>query len=129
MHHAFEECGSEDDPLAPFEYSVPKEPTLAEAKEQGYTQAAGHPPYGITDFKVNTEGKFPNEAAGGRSEGKVVTHVRTDVGPGVSTNPEAMAQCSMEEFDGNANEKKKKQSLELAFTQNRNARKRAPKTP
>ncbi len=102
---AFETCGSEEIKLAPgLVYSFPKEPTLAQAKEQGYTQAAGHPPWGITDFKVNTEGTFPNEAPAGIAEGKVVTHVRTDVGPGVSTNPEAVAQCSMQEFDGNPKE-------------------------
>ncbi|HWX46275.1 MAG TPA: hypothetical protein VNY52_13270 [Solirubrobacteraceae bacterium] len=102
----FEECGSETvlTPPFPFKYSVPKEPTLAEAKEQGYTQAAGHPPYGITDFKVNTVGALPNEVPVGIAEGKVVTHIRTDVGPGVSTNPEAVAKCSMKEFDGNAKE-------------------------
>ena len=101
-----EECGSEtvSFPPFPFKYSVPKEPTLTEAKEQGYTQAAGHPAYGITDFKVNTVGELPNEVPAGILEGKVVTHVRTDVGPGVSTNPEAVAQCSMAKFDGNAKE-------------------------
>ncbi len=102
----FEECGSETVPTPPypFEYSVPKEPTLAEAKEQGYTQAAGHPAYGITDFKVNTEGKLPNEVPVGVAEHKVVDHVRTDVGLGVSTNPEAVAKCSMAKFDGNPKE-------------------------
>ncbi len=91
---AFKECGSENVELFPgLTYSVPKEPTLAEAKEQGYTQAAGHPAWGITDFKVATVGNLPNEAPLG-----IVTHVRTDVGPGVSTNPEAVAQCSFAEF-------------------------------
>ncbi len=94
----FEECGSETREIGPFKYSVPKEPTLDQAKEQGYTQAAGHPAWGITDFKVNTEGTFPNEAPSGIAEGKVVTHVRTDVGPGVSVNPQAVAQCTMKEF-------------------------------
>jgi hypothetical protein len=97
-----EECGSETITIEPFKlkYSVPKEPSLAEARAQGYTQAAGHPAYGITDFEVATvEGtKLPNVVPVGVAEGKVVTHVRTDVGPGVSTNPEAVAQCSMSEF-------------------------------
>lgn len=102
----FEECGSETVPTPPypFEYSVPKEPTLVEAKEQGYTQAAGHPAYGITDFKVNTVGELPNEVPVGVTEHKVVEHVRTDVGLGVSTNPEAVAQCSMKEFDASEKE-------------------------
>jgi hypothetical protein len=92
---SFEACGT--DPLS-GPYSFPKEPTLAEAKEQAYSQAAGHPPFGITDFKVNTEGTLPNEVPAGLAEGKVVKHVRTDVGPGVSTNPEAVPMCTMEQF-------------------------------
>jgi hypothetical protein len=91
---AHETCGSET--IGP--YSLPKEPTIAEAKEQGYTQAAGHPAWGITDFKVNTEGEFPNAVPAGILEHKVVEHVRTDVGPGVSTNPEAVEKCSFAEF-------------------------------
>jgi hypothetical protein len=91
---AFKGCGSES--IGP--YLLPKEPTLAEAKEQGYTQAAGHPAYGVTDFKVNTEGSIPNAAPVGFLEGKIVTHVRTDVGPGVSTNPQAVEKCSLAEF-------------------------------
>jgi hypothetical protein len=74
--------------------TYPVEPTLKQAEEEGYTQAAGHPPYGITAFKITTAGPaFPHEAPTG-----LVTHVRTDVAPGVSTNPEAVEKCSMEEF-------------------------------
>src|SRR5271167_4369837 len=55
---AFEPCGSEVKKVTVgpfhFEYSIPKEPTLAEAKEQGYRQAAGHPSWGITHFEVAT---------------------------------------------------------------------------
>jgi hypothetical protein len=74
-------------------YPLPKEPTLAEAKEVGYTQVAGHPPYGITAFKVDTVGAFPHAVPTG-----IVTHVRTDVAPGVSTNPTAVPLCSTKEF-------------------------------
>ncbi|HEX4838422.1 MAG TPA: hypothetical protein VFV03_07865, partial [Solirubrobacteraceae bacterium] len=89
-----EACGEEAiGPIGPFTYSLPKEPTLAEAKEGGYTQAAGRPPYGITAFNINTVGAIPNAAPTG-----IVTHVRTDVAPGVSTNPEAVAKCSMAAF-------------------------------
>ena len=95
-----EKCGEEtktaESPVKPgetLEYSFPKEPTLAEAEAAGYTQAAGHPAVGITAFKVDTVGTFPEEVPTG-----VVTHVRTDVAPGVSTNPEAVAKCTTEEF-------------------------------
>jgi hypothetical protein len=72
----------------------PKEVKPAEL----YTQVAGHPNAGITQFKVNTEGEYPNAVPSGIATGGVVTHVRTDVGVGVSTNPEAVAKCSMKEF-------------------------------
>jgi hypothetical protein len=75
--------------------TYPTEPSAGEA----YTQAAGHPPWGVTTFKVNTEGPaFPNEVPSGIATSGPVTHVRTDVAPGVSTDPEAVAKCSFEEF-------------------------------
>jgi hypothetical protein len=64
------------------------------AEEEGYTQAAGHPPFGITDFTVATEAASP----GPLKPVGVVTHIRTDVAPGVSTNPQAVPKCSLEEF-------------------------------
>ena len=63
-----------------------------------FTQAAGHPPAGITAFKVNTEGTFPNAAPAGIATGGIVKHVRTDVGVGVATSPEAVGKCTMEQF-------------------------------
>jgi hypothetical protein len=63
----------------------------AKAELEGFTQAAGHPNWGITDFKINTIGEAPTG---------IVTHVRTDVAPGVSTNPEAVPKCTMAEFEG-----------------------------
>jgi hypothetical protein len=101
-----ETCGEETievplpPPFPPFIYSFPKEPNLTEAREAGYTQAAGHPVVGITAFKVNTEGTFPNAAPAGVATGGIVTKVRTDVAPGVSTNPEAVKKCTMAEFEG-----------------------------
>jgi hypothetical protein len=101
---AYEGCAGEETTIGLLEYWTPKETTVAEEKIQGYTQAAGHPAWGITDFKANTEGTLPNEVPAGIAEGKVVTHVRTDVGPGVSTNPEAVPKCTMKEFDASAKE-------------------------
>ncbi|HEU0250349.1 MAG TPA: hypothetical protein VFR48_06465, partial [Solirubrobacteraceae bacterium] len=67
-------------------------PTRAEelknAETEGYSQVAGHPPFGITDFKIDAPGGVPSG---------IVTHVRTDVGQGVSTNPEAVEKCAFEE--------------------------------
>jgi hypothetical protein len=95
---AFKTCGS--DPLTgPFAF--PKEPTEAEARVEGYNQAAGHPAWGITSFKVKTEGTLPNEVPAGLLTVGPVKHVRTDVGPGVSTNPEAVPLCTKEQFGEN----------------------------
>ncbi|MFZ1926051.1 MAG: hypothetical protein WAU42_07900 [Solirubrobacteraceae bacterium] len=90
---AEEERKIEVAPSTFIKYSYPKEPSITEAREAGYTQAAGHPAVGITAFKINTVGKFPEEAPTG-----LVTHVRTDVAPGVSTNPEAVEKCSFKDF-------------------------------
>ncbi len=95
-----ETCG-EELLLGPYS-AVPKEPSLTEAREAGYTQAAGHPTVGITAFQVKLEEgtNFPNAVPAGVATVGPVTHVRTDVAPGVSTNPEAMEKCKMEAFEG-----------------------------
>ncbi len=82
----FEECNKAPPPSTPAE-------ELAKAEKEGYTQAAGHPGYGVTEFKIATAGTFPNEAPLA-----FVTHVRTDVGTGVSANPEAVEKCSLADF-------------------------------
>jgi hypothetical protein len=94
----FEECAQEPGPATAFgPTTVPKEPSKAEAEEQGYTQAGGHVPFGVTDFKVTTvvTGKplASTEAPTG-----IVTHLRTDVAPGLATSPAAVPQCSGAEF-------------------------------
>jgi hypothetical protein len=97
-----EACGGEEVEIPGIgKYSFPKEPTLAESKEAGFTQAGGHVPFGVTDFKVNTEGAFPNEAPAGG----VVTHIRTDVAPGLATSPAAVPgggeeACTKAHFNG-----------------------------
>jgi hypothetical protein len=71
--------------------------TVKEAEEEGFTQAGGRVPFGITDFKVLT-------VPGGKySTGTVVptlrvTHIRTDVAAGLATNPFAVEQCSLAAF-------------------------------
>jgi len=74
-------------------YFLPKEPSKAEAEEQGYTQAGGHVPFGVTDFNLKTTGTFPEAEPTG-----VVDHIRTDVAPGLATSPAAVDQCSEAEF-------------------------------
>jgi hypothetical protein len=94
----FETCGEEPGPETFFgPTGVPKEPSKKEAEEQGYTQAGGHVPFGVTDFKVTTvvTGKpLPTTEA----PTAIVKHLRTDVAPGLATSPAAVPQCSGAEF-------------------------------
>src|SRR4029077_17888149 len=76
---------------------VPPAEEKEKAELEGFTQAAGHPNFGITDFEINTTGSFPSAVPSG-----VVTHIRTDIAPGVSTNPEAVPKCSFAEFGAEA---------------------------
>jgi hypothetical protein len=77
------------------DFEIPSLQPKAVSNSELFTQAAGHPVGGITQFKVNTEGVFPNAVPSGIATGGIVTHVRTDVGVGVSTNPEAVGKCKL----------------------------------
>ncbi|MEA2215022.1 MAG: hypothetical protein QOK19_583 [Solirubrobacteraceae bacterium] len=55
-----------------------------------FTQAAGHPPWGITTFEVN--------APGGKPDG-VVKRIRVDVPEGLAANPQALPSCTRAEFN------------------------------
>jgi hypothetical protein len=59
-----------------------------------YTQAAGHPPWGITKFELNHTGsgssRFP--------EGAPLKRIRVDVPPGLAANPEALPKCTQSQF-------------------------------
>jgi hypothetical protein len=59
-----------------------------------YTRAAGHPPYGITDFRLKTEGS-------GAPEGHI-EEVRVDIPPGLSVDPLATPQCKLSELESSA---------------------------
>ncbi len=89
-------AGTEVPTPPPFEapYWFPKEPTHKEAAEQGFTQAGGRVPNGVTDFKVNTKGSYPNA----EPEGAPVNHVRVDVASGLATAPAAVPTCAVAEF-------------------------------
>src|SRR5262245_912776 len=54
------ECGHEitatTDPFGK-KFSVTKEPTKSEAEAEGFVQAGGRVPFGVTDFKMKTDGK------------------------------------------------------------------------
>jgi hypothetical protein len=80
-------------PFGPQEYVEPKAPNATEATNEGFLQAGGRVPYGITDFKVATTGSLPYEVPTAK-----VKHIRTDVAPGLATDPSAVKECSMESF-------------------------------
>jgi hypothetical protein len=69
----------------------------AKAEAEAYTQAAGHPPFGVSDFKLNRKviQTVPFTTFGPVQS---VKSLRIDVAPGVSTNPEAVAKCSVTDF-------------------------------
>ena len=75
---------------------TPGECTYASPREQFYTQAGGHPTYGITGFKLNGKKELLGEAPIG-----AVKNVRVDIPPGLAADPEALSQCSVEEFEAN----------------------------
>ncbi len=88
-------CG-EEDVEGPF-FEPKANVTVKEAEEEGFTQAGGRVPFGITDFKVQTipGGKY---LTGTVVPTLRVTHIRTDVAAGLATNPFAVERCSPAEF-------------------------------
>jgi hypothetical protein len=67
----------------------------ASTPEQFYTQAGGHPPFGITDFRFNTSGSAGSEAPEGN-----VKEVRVDIPVGLSVDPLATPQCKLSQLEG-----------------------------
>ena len=57
---------------------------------QWFTQAAGHPDWGITDFTLNNTGGFPDG---------FVKDIIVDTPEGLGVNPEAAPQCPVATFE------------------------------
>jgi hypothetical protein len=68
--------------------------TYSSPEGQFFTQAAGHPPVGLTDFEVNTGGVL------GTPEG-TVKDVRVDLPVGLNVDPQAVPQCPKDQFESN----------------------------
>ncbi len=64
--------------------------------EQAYTQAAGHPQYGITSFEFNHH----NGLLGEEPEGDV-RNIRVDLPPGLAADPETVPACPISSFQSN----------------------------
>ena len=58
---------------------------------QFFTQAGGHPNFGVTDFAFNEFG----------TAGNGVKTIRTDLPVGFSTNPQALPLCAMSDLEAN----------------------------
>ncbi len=93
-------CGQQE--IEPGFFEPKASISKAEAVAEGFTQAGGRVPFGITDFKVFTlpefEGKPAKYSTGNVVPSLRVTHIRTDVAPGLATNPFAVERCSVAEF-------------------------------
>jgi hypothetical protein len=72
-------------------------PCTAATPNKYYTQAAGHPDFGITDFRFNTSG-----AAGSEKPEGNVEEVRVDLPPGLSVNPFATPRCKLSQLQESA---------------------------
>jgi hypothetical protein len=68
--------------------------TYASPKAQFFTEAAGHPKAGLTDFELNTAPPL------GAPEGKL-KDVRVDLPEGLNVDPQAVPQCPKETFESN----------------------------
>jgi hypothetical protein len=67
--------------------------TYASPDAQFFTQAAGHPPAGLTDFAMNTTGGVPDGA---------IKDARVDLPEGLNVDPQAVPQCAQTTFESNA---------------------------
>jgi hypothetical protein len=60
---------------------------------EAFSQAAGHPPVGITAFELNHK----DGLLGAEPEG-AIRNIRVDLPPGLAGNPEALPKCSIAAF-------------------------------
>jgi hypothetical protein len=67
--------------------------TYSSPRAQFFTQAAGHPPAGLTDFAMNTTGGVPDGA---------IKDARVDLPEGLNVDPQAVPQCAKATFESNA---------------------------
>ena len=62
-----------------------------------YTQAAGHPPWGLTGFEVAHSGSGES-----RRPEETLKRIRVDVPPGLAADPQTLPACSRSEFNAGA---------------------------
>src|SRR5689334_11203820 len=87
----------EDEPPPPAEPTVFCSP---ETKARFYTQAAGHPPMGFTQYIIRHEGAGPVQPLVEPLEGRILKTDRVDLPPGLIDNPQSTGErCSLAEFE------------------------------
>ncbi len=77
--------------------TVPPEQCKGSTPEKQFTQAGGHPNYGITDFKINTAPPPPFTEVGGFPTA-FLHKIVVDTPEGLSVNPEALPKCTVGEL-------------------------------
>ncbi|HVY97107.1 MAG TPA: hypothetical protein VHA54_09135 [Solirubrobacterales bacterium] len=77
---------------------LPKSPgqCTEDTEDKWFTQAAGHPNFGVTDFTLNT---FPSALPVGGFPQGFVKDIIVDTPEGLSVNPEALPQCKVEDLE------------------------------
>ncbi len=75
-----------------------KEGNKAEAEAEGFVQAGGFVPFGVTDFTVQKV-EIPGNP-GVFAPISSIKNLRVDVAPGVVTSPQGAGLCSIKEFTG-----------------------------
>jgi hypothetical protein len=65
---------------------------------EAFTQAAGHPPWGITGFELNSRETILKQHEPDGS----LKRIRVDVPPGLAADPQALPACSDEQFNANS---------------------------
>jgi hypothetical protein len=76
--------------LGTFPLEQPAGQCTKDTPEKWFTQATGHPPFGITDFTLNNTAGFP--------EG-FVKDIVVDTPEGLGVNPEAYAKCPLAQVE------------------------------
>jgi hypothetical protein len=86
------ELGTESAATVPPGLQVPPGQCKGSAPETLYTQAGGHPNYGITDFKIDT---YPKILGPGGFPTTFLKDIVVNTPEGLSVNPEALKQCEV----------------------------------
>jgi hypothetical protein len=91
-----EKFGSKEEDFPESELPPLPEQCKGSTPEKLFTQAGGHPNYGITDFKIDT---YPNFFGLGGFPTSFLSRIQVDTPEGLSVNPEALRQCAVAELE------------------------------